>query len=1121
MKNLSYLLFFLVSLQVCQKANAQTDYLPGLDVNQRYVMGTACKLGIYITAAAGNNWTITRSSAGSWLTPAVSSGSGQGVVYINFSANPLSVTRKDSITITCVTTVKRIVFNQLVAQCDDYCCADCLSGNSNTGSFDTINLPKKLSSKRTLSSMVGVNAGAEWDNFNGTNRLNPFKEVASYARSFHQMDKDYPLGAPCKNPGNFAAVACPFNTTNCWGVPTSTMASYYHRYKFGWRDTAGFKDIHAALMAYPGRSFPNTWYTMQEWGSATDTSVIRTKAKQYTIEFAKNHAPRKTDCATCDSVVTVLQVGNEPWGSPGRLAYHSILRGTIQGLSEYYQSSNPANWRIKLVPAATQASTPQHIWRNNSISSGDYVDSLLPGDVYPYLLALNTHQYSFDKNANAEKDTIYPEATYSAFHRIKAMLKWRNNHSSAVVRALPVWLTEFGWDSKRYNTATGQFNLPGSLGVGEEAQAVYLVRSVLMLSRWGIDKATIYQSVDDDFGVGNADNYNSSGMVKFLYNGSGQVTNVIKKKSFHAMRKVKTLLGNHIYLDAISETDNGTYAYILGDTLGKPTHLVIWTAKNINNNSAPQNNTQNVSVTLPGTMTINGADSAFRLDYEIFNGTAYTKFLNSQVLSGTSIIASPVPLVLKLSVGSCSYNLATGQLENCGSCSTLTVSSCPSSFTVNSGTVVTWADPTGTSSCGTSCPTTISGYTNLGDFNGNRYFKSTTPLTWDAAAADAVNKGGKLVSVNTSGESGFINGFVGFDVPYFIGALKNSSNIYNWVDGTSISFNNWAAGEPNTANTRGYIVKWSGGMTAPKWFTENNGPIRNYFIEIPCTANNTVTVTRTDNGPAKGTAWPAGTYTVNYLLSNSCGCSKTCSFVVTVTGTCPYPLIAGYDTIGKYNNHKYYMSQSATLTWDQAQTAAVQNGGFLVSIESSAESTFINSKVSPNANVPYFIGAIKNAGNFTWVNNSAITFTNWGTSEPNLANNRSYIVRWTGMASPQWFTENNGALRKYIIEIPCPGSGNANRSAGGATVLEVSAETEVEIYPNPAVKTLTVILPAAHSYNKLEITDALGRIVETIPVANKRIQQVNTASLVPGVYVIRISGTDGKVYTHKMVKVKE
>jgi Secretion system C-terminal sorting domain/Lectin C-type domain len=460
-------------------------------------------------------------------------------------------------------------------------------------------------------------------------------------------------------------------------------------------------------------------------------------------------------------------------------------------------------------------------------------------------------------------------------------------------------------------------------------------------------------------------------------------------------------------------------------------------------------------------------------------------------------------------------------------CTTLTVNNCPGSLSFTQGSTVTWTDPTGTASCPT-CPTTIANYDTLGNYSGSRYFRYNVAagLTWDAAQANAVTKGGNLVCIESSGESSFIDSKVATGTPYFIGAKKDAStgNVFKWVNGQSISFNNWSAGEPLTANSRGYIVRW-GGMPAPKWFTETTstmGPFRSFFIEVPCAASQAVTVTRTDNGPAKGTAWAAGTYTVTYQLSNTCGCTKTCSFTVTVTGTstgCTSTThISGFDTLGVYNNHRYYISQASTNTWDAAQTIASNNGGFLVSIETVAESNFINGKITAQVGIPFFIGAKKDAstGNvFKWVNGQNIGFVNWAAGEPLTANSRSVIVRWGGMAAPAWFTENNGPLRKFIMEVPCPGAPVANRVAKAP-----AKNLQVKLYPNPAGNLVQASLP--ENVISIDLYDLQGRKKASYPVApGTAVFSIDTRELPAGVYWLRVYAADGTVTRHRFVKVKE
>lgn len=58
---------------------------------------------------------------------------------------------------------------------------------------------------------------------------------------------------------------------------------------------------------------------------------------------------------------------------------------------------------------------------------------------------------------------------------------------------------------------------------------------------------------------------------------------------------------------------------------------------------------------------------------------------------------------------------------------------------------------------------------------------------------------------------------LGFSSAYF-GLYRDSSNIWRWVDGTTVTYTNWAPGEPSGGNERwGMYYRYSNG----KWNDDN------------------------------------------------------------------------------------------------------------------------------------------------------------------------------------------------------------------------------------------------------------------------------------------------------------
>ena len=75
---------------------------------------------------------------------------------------------------------------------------------------------------------------------------------------------------------------------------------------------------------------------------------------------------------------------------------------------------------------------------------------------------------------------------------------------------------------------------------------------------------------------------------------------------------------------------------------------------------------------------------------------------------------------------------------------------------------------------------------------------------------------------------------------------------------------------------------------------------------------------------------------------------------------------------------------------------------------------------------------------------------------------------------------------------------------------ELPSALSVTVYPNPAKEKITMdgIHPA-----EVQVYNALGQVVKTVRDAN----EISVADLSQGVYLLRITDAEGRVYTNKMM----
>lgn len=149
------------------------------------------------------------------------------------------------------------------------------------------------------------------------------------------------------------------------------------------------------------------------------------------------------------------------------------------------------------------------------------------------------------------------------------------------------------------------------------------------------------------------------------------------------------------------------------------------------------------------------------------------------------------------------------------------------------------------------------------------------------------------------------------------------------------------------------------------------------------------------------------------------GCNYTQFTTIDTTTTpnddCP-TFLAGYDFLGTFNDHNYFVSDHE-LTWEDAKATIESLGGQLVIIENQAENDFIQNQITEIA----FIGLAdySNEGTFQWIDNTIPSYTNYSDCSWCSENSDDFdfftIFPWNGT----WALDNTWAARKYIVEFNC------------------------------------------------------------------------------------------------------
>jgi len=146
--------------------------------------------------------------------------------------------------------------------------------------------------------------------------------------------------------------------------------------------------------------------------------------------------------------------------------------------------------------------------------------------------------------------------------------------------ALPVHLTEWGWDSAGGGQSCDppperSTRAPFPECVSERSQALYAVRGALVLARKGLSRATWYFYANTDLTSTAWDSAGGTGV--FARSGliSTESAGFKHKQAMFALEHFVQTLGSTTFLSSLQENAEG-FVYILGTQSGTPTHIVSW-----------------------------------------------------------------------------------------------------------------------------------------------------------------------------------------------------------------------------------------------------------------------------------------------------------------------------------------------------------------------------------------------------------------------------------------------------------------------------------------------------------------------------------------------------------------
>ena len=115
------------------------------------------------------------------------------------------------------------------------------------------------------------------------------------------------------------------------------------------------------------------------------------------------------------------------------------------------------------------------------------------------------------------------------------------------------------------------------------------------------------------------------------------------------------------------------------------------------------------------------------------------------------------------------------------------------------------------------------------------------------------------------------------------------------------------------------------------------------------------------------------------------------------------------------NDHWYDVVQTPQLTWTQARDYAVDRGGYLATINSPEENSFLKSIVRPG--IAPLIGGYKQNDEWHWLTAEPFDFTSWNTGEPNNGGGQEDCVQFLS-SNGTWNDARSIDPHSCVVEYP-------------------------------------------------------------------------------------------------------
>ncbi|MGE5609166.1 MAG: hypothetical protein ACM359_07920 [Bacillota bacterium] len=311
--------------------------------------------------------------------------------------------------------------------------------------------------------------------------------------------------------------------------PVCTLVRDYHPVNWDLdKDTAALPEFPFAKNRVDWSNVYGSW---QRAGYRTNVSLMfesipadrwhdmEAEAFAYGKLFATHFGP-----AGKTPLVESVEIGNEP-GKYSDEQYTRIFSAMAKGLR-----AGDARLRIASCNLITGKSHDYAKSVTTLEGLSDLVD-ILTIHTYPELEPYPTWRRSFpeDPRLNYLKD-------------VRTLADWRDQHA----KGKPIWITEFGYDAST-KAPDPKTEFAKWVGVSDEEQAKYLVRSVLLFCNLPVERAYIYFFNDDD--------------APHVHGSAGITRKFVPKPAYYALVHLQKSLGDFRFSKVLLEKTGDAYAY--------------------------------------------------------------------------------------------------------------------------------------------------------------------------------------------------------------------------------------------------------------------------------------------------------------------------------------------------------------------------------------------------------------------------------------------------------------------------------------------------------------------------------------------------------------------------------